>query len=50
MKKRLGRPPKKEYDPEALIQELINTVAEMYQEKKEIKATAVELSLPPNKI
>ena len=50
MKKRLGRPPKKEYDPEALMQELIDTVAEIYQEKKEIKATALELSLPPNKV
>ena len=50
MKKRLGRPPKKEYDPEALMQELIDTVAEIYQEKKEIKAMALELSLPPNKV
>ena len=50
MKKRLGRPPKKEYDPEALMQELIATTAEIYQEKKEIKATALELSLPPNKV
>lgn len=50
MKKRLGRPPKKEYDPEALMQELIDTVAEIYYEKKEIKATALELSLPPNKV
>ena len=50
MKKRLGRPPKKEYDTEALMQELIDTVAEIYREKKEIKATALELSLPPNKV
>ena len=50
MEKRLGRPPKKEYDPEALMQELIDTVAEIYQEKKEVKATALELSLPPNKV
>lgn len=45
-----GRPPKKDYDSEALMQELINTVAEIYKEKKEIKATALELSLPPNKV
>ena len=45
-----GRPPKKDYDPEALMRELIDTAAEIYQEKKEIKATALELSLPPNKV
>lgn len=50
MEKRLGRPPKKEYDPEVLMQELIGTSAEIYREKKEIKATALELSLPPNKV
>ena len=50
MEKRLGRPPKKEYNPETLMQELIDTVAEIYQEKKEIKATALELSLSPNKV
>ena len=50
MQKGLGRPPKKEYDPEALMQELIDTVAEIYQKKQEIKATALELSLPPNKV
>ena len=45
-----GRPPKKDYDPEALMQELIDTAAEIYQEKREIKATALELSLPPGKV
>ena len=45
-----GRPPKKDYDPVALMQELIDTVAEIYQEKKEIKATALELDLPPGKV
>ena len=45
-----GRPPKKDYDPEALMQELIDTSAEIYQEKREIKATALELALPPNKV
>ena len=45
-----GRPPKKDYDPEALMQELIDTAAEIYQEKREIKATALELNLPPGKV
>lgn len=45
-----GRSPKKDYDPEALMRELIGTAAEIYREKGEIKATALELSLPPNKI
>ena len=33
-----------------MMQELIDTAAEIYHEKKEIKATALELSLPPNKV
>ena len=45
-----GRPPKKDYDPEALMQELIDTAAEIYREKREIKATALELDLPPGKV
>lgn len=45
-----GRPPKKSYNPEKLMQELIDTVAEVYQATNEIKATAIELSLPPNKV
>ena len=45
-----GRPPKKDYDPEALMRELIDTAAEIYQEKREIKATAQELDLPPGKV
>lgn len=45
-----GRPPKKSYNPEKLMQELIDTVAEVYQATNEIKATAIELDLPPNKI
>ena len=32
------------------MQELIDIVAEIYHEKKEIKAAASELSLPPNKV
>ena len=45
-----GRPPKKDYDPEALMRELIDTAAEIYREKGEIKATALELGLPPGKV
>lgn len=45
-----GRSPKKYYDPEVLMRELIDTAAEIYREKGEIKATALELDLPPGKI
>lgn len=45
-----GRPPKKNYDPEVLMRELLDAAAEIYHEKGEIKATALELSLPPNKV
>ena len=45
-----GRPPKKNYDPEVLIRELLDAAAEIYYEKGEIKATTLELSLPPNKV
>lgn len=45
-----GRPPKKDYDPEILMWELLDTVAEVYRTTREIKATALELSLPPNKV
>lgn len=45
-----GRPPKKDYDPKTLMRELIDTAAEIYREKGEIKATALELSLPPGKV
>lgn len=45
-----GRPPKKDYDPEVLMRELIDTVSEIYRTTREIKATALELSLPPNKV
>ena len=43
-----GRPLKKDYNDDTLMQELIDTVAEVYKEKQEIKATAIELSLPAN--
>lgn len=45
-----GRPPKKDYDPEALMRELIDIAAEIYREKREIKATALEMDLPPGKV
>lgn len=45
-----GRSPKKSYDLALLMQELITTVTEIYQHTNEIKATAIELSLPPNKV
>lgn len=46
-----GRPPQKpDYDPEKLMRELLDAVVEVYREKNEIKATALELDLPPNKI
>lgn len=45
-----GRPPKKFYDSDLLMGELIDTVSEVYQSTNEIKATALELSLPPNKV
>lgn len=45
-----GRPPKKEYNPEVLMQELIDIVIEVYRSTHEIKATAAELSLPPHKV
>jgi len=47
---RRGRPPKKEYDPAAVLQELLDTVDEVYREKQEIKATAAELDLATLKV
>lgn len=46
-----GRPPQKpDYDPEEIMRELLDAVVEVYREKNEIKATALELDLPPNKV
>ena len=45
-----GRPPKKEYAPALLMQELIDAAAEVYRATQELKAAAAELSLPPNKV
>ena len=45
-----GRPPKKDYDPEVLMQDLLDTVSEVYRTTREIKAIALELDLPPGKV
>lgn len=45
-----GLPPKKDYDPESLMQELIDMVTEVYHNTNEIKATSIEISLPPHKV
>lgn len=46
----LGRPPKKLYDSSVLMQELIDAAIAIYRETGELKATALELGLPPNKV
>lgn len=45
-----GRPPISEYDAQKVLQDLIGTVVEVYCQKQEIKATAVELDLEPKKV
>lgn len=46
-----GRPLNKpNYDPEEVLNKIINTVCEAYDETKEIKATAIELDLAPLKV
>lgn len=50
MKNKLGRPSKKNFDPNSLMQELLNTVTEVYRTTNKINLTALELSLPPNKV
>ena len=46
-----GRPPHRpDYDPEKHMAELMGTVVDVYREKQEIKSTALELDLPPNKV
>lgn len=47
---RRGRPPLKEFDSEAVLQQMLDTVREVYREKQEIKATADELELAPLKV
>lgn len=48
--KKRGRPPKKEYDRDALMRELLDKVVKVYAEKQEIKATAEATALSPNKV
>ena len=50
MKKKLGRPSKKSYDPMAVMEELLSTVDAVFEEKQEIKATAIELALTELKV
>lgn len=46
-----GRPPHNpDYDPEELMRELLDMAVEVYNVTHEIKATAVELDLPANKV
>ena len=46
-----GRPLNKpNYNPEEVLNKIINTVCEAYDETKEIKATAIELDLAPLKV
>lgn len=53
MKKKASHPleqSKKSYDPNSLMQDLLNTVTEVYHTTNKINLTALELSLPPNKV
>ncbi|MEY8396244.1 hypothetical protein AALB64_15740 [Lachnospiraceae bacterium 45-P1] len=45
-----GRPIEKSYDVSSLMEELLKITAEVYNTTSEIKTTALELGLPPNKI
>lgn len=45
-----GRPPISEYDAQKVLEDLTGTVVEVYRQKQEIKATAVELDLEPQKV
>lgn len=45
-----GRPCKKSYDPMAVMEELLSTVDSVFEEKQEIKATAIELDLAELKV
>lgn len=49
-KKKIGRPPKKEYDQERQMQKLLDTVDNVYDSTGEIKATAEELGLSTIKV
>ena len=50
MKKKVGRPCKKTYDPITVMAELLSTVDAVFEEKQEIKATAIELDLAELKV
>lgn len=45
-----GRPRKKSYDPIAVMKELLSTVDAVFEEKQEIKATAIEIDLAELKV
>lgn len=49
-KSKTGRLTRKNYDPNLLMQDLLNTVTEVYHNTHKINLTALELSLPPNKV
>ena len=48
--RKLGRPPKKNYDAEKQFRELLDTVDYIYDLNGEIKATAAELEMSPIKV
>lgn len=50
MEKKSRRPPKKDYAPEAILNLLLKTVDEVFEEKQEIKATAHELGMSELKV
>ena len=50
MENKIGRPRKKTYDPKKVMEELLSTVDAVFKEKKEIKATALELGLAELKV
>lgn len=50
MDKKYGRPTKKLYDPVMVMEELLSTVDAVFEEKQEIKATAIELDLAELKV
>lgn len=47
---KIGRPCKKSYNPQIVMQELLATVDAVFEEKQEIKATAIELDLAELKV
>lgn len=47
---KIGRPCKKSYNPQIVMQELLSTVDAVFEEKQKIKATAIELDLAEVKV